>query len=315
MVRNVIIIGSGPAGYTAAIYASRANLQPLLFAGEPPAHLDGGQLMLTTDVENYPGFPEGITGPEMMDKFLAQSKRFGTEVQMRSVTKVDLESRPFRVFLGEEVHESKTIIIATGAEAKWLNLPGEKELHNRGISACATCDGALFGGKVVGVVGGGDSAVEEATFLTRFASKVHMIHRRDQLRASKIMQDRALSNPKIAMEWNTIPEGYSAKEGKHGPSLAGVKVRDTNTGETREIPMDGFFMAIGHKPNTDLFTGVLDMDEVGYLKTKPGTTYTNIEGVFACGDVQDRHYRQAVTAAGTGCMAAIDAERWIETQH
>lgn len=310
-MEKVIIIGSGPAGYTAALYCSRANLSPLLFEGEFSQDiLPGGQLMTTTEVENYPGFPEGVTGPEMMELFKKQAERFGTRIESKTITAVDFSKRPFTISSGGESWQAKTIIIATGANAKYLGLSSEEKYMNRGVSACATCDGALprFRNKPLVVVGGGDTAMEEAIFLTNYASKVHIVHRRDKFRASKIMADRAISNPKVVCEWNSVVDEVLGDE----KGVKGVRVKDVNTGATRDIECTGYFSAIGHKPNTDLFKGVLDMDETGYLITKPGSTHTNIEGVFAAGDVQDHTYRQAVTAAGTGCMAAIDCTRWLE---
>ncbi len=303
-VENTIIIGSGPAGLTSAIYTSRANLSPLMIEGEEA----GGQLMITTEVENYPGFPEGVTGPELVSHLRKQAERFGTRFITKNVTKVDFSERPFKVWVGNDLHLAKTVIISTGASAKYLGLPSEKEYMNRGVSACATCDGAFFKNVEVGVVGGGDTAMEEANFLTRFASKVYLIHRRDSFRASKIMVDRALKNPKIQVLWNTEVSEVLGD----GKAVTALNLKDTQTGETRKLPVQGLFLAIGHKPNTNLFKGVLDTDETGYLITKKENTYTNIDGVFAAGDVQDHVYRQAITAAGTGCMAAIDAERWLE---
>jgi thioredoxin reductase (NADPH) len=308
-VRNVIIIGSGPAGLTAAIYAARANLEPLMFEGEPSSTSDqpGGQLMLTTDVENFPGFPEGIMGPDLMQNFRAQAERFGTEFITEKVTSVDFSERPFRVEVRGTEYLADSIIISTGARSIWLGLEAEERLVGHGVSSCATCDGFFFRGQHIVVVGGGDSAIEEATFLTKFADKVTIVHRRDELRASKIMQDRAFANPKIEFLWNhTVVDLVGAEK------LEGVVVRDVHSGDTHTLDVTGLFVAIGHKPNTDLFRDVLDMDATGYLVTREGSTATNIEGVFACGDVQDHTYRQAITAAGSGCMAAIDAERWLE---
>lgn len=304
-IENVIIIGSGPAGLTAAIYAARANLQPLMIEG----YEVGGQLMTTTEVENYPGFAKGIMGPELMQVVRAQAERFGTRFITMDVTKVDFSSRPFKIWVGGDLHQAQAVIISTGASAKYLGLENERRLLGRGVSACATCDGAFFKNQRVAVVGGGDTAMEEANFLTRFASKVYLIHRRDEFRASKIMAERALKNPKIEMIMNTEIVDILGDKG-----VSGASIRNVKTGETRTLEVEGVFMAIGHKPNTDLFKGILQMNEVGYLVTKAKSTYTSIEGVFAAGDVQDHVYRQAVTAAGTGCMAAIDAERWLENQ-
>jgi thioredoxin reductase (NADPH) len=313
-MENVIIIGSGPAGYTAALYTSRANLEPLLFEGEFSKEvLPGGQLMTTTEVENYPGFPDGVTGPEMMELFKKQAVRFGTKILSRTITEVEFSKRPFTVKSKDETWQAKAIIIATGATAKYLGLESEEKFMNRGVSACATCDGALprFRNKPLVVVGGGDTAMEESLFLANFASKVHVVHRRDKFRASKIMGDRVVANEKIQVEWNSTVDEVLGND-KEG--VTGVRLKDVHSGETREIACAGYFSAIGHKPNTDLFKGILDMDETGYLITKPDSTYTKIEGVFAAGDVQDKIYRQAVTAAGSGCMAAIDAARWLEVQ-
>ena len=305
MNRKVIIIGSGPAGLTAALYTARANLNPLVFEGNQP----GGQLTITTDVENYPGFPEGIMGPELMEKFRTQATRFGAECHFKHVTKVDFNTRPFKVWVGNDTFTSDSIIIATGASAKMLGLESEKELMGYGVSACATCDGFFFKDKKVLIVGGGDTAMEEATYLTKFASEVKIVHRRDEFRASKIMVERAMNNDKISVIWNSsIKEIMGSKEnGVHGVLLENSKDK-----RTVEEKCDGVFMAIGHKPNTDLFADILDSDNTGYLITKEGSTATNIDGVYACGDVQDHLYRQAVTAAGSGCMSAIDAERYLE---
>jgi len=315
-MEQVIIIGSGPAGYTAALYAARGNLNPLVLAGDPvsgPEFLPGGQLMTTTEVENYPGYPDGVTGPQMMEDLRKQCERFGARVENKTVTSVDLSDRPFTVVAGEESWRTASVIVATGASAKYLGIPSEEKFMNMGVSACATCDGALprFRDKPLVVVGGGDTAMEEAMFLTRFASRVHVVHRRNELRASKIMGDRAMANEKISFEWDSVVEEIL---GDDTCGVTGVRIKNVNTGETRELECAGYFSAIGHKPNTDLFAGVLDMDETGYLHTKPDSSYTNIEGVFAAGDVKDAVYRQAVTAAGTGCMAAIDCQRWLEAQ-
>ncbi len=307
---HVIIIGSGPAGLTAAIYAARANLHPLVIEGEPSSTSDqpGGQLMLTTDVENFPGFPDGIMGPELMVMFRAQSARFGAEFLTEKVTAVDFSERPFKVSVRDRHFTADAVIVSTGAQSLMLGLESEARLVGYGLSTCATCDGFFFRGQEIAVAGGGDSAVEEATFLTKFATKVILIHRRDTLRASKIMQERAFNNPKIEIMWNTVVEDLIGDT-----KLEGAVVRNVLTGEVTKLPVTGLFIAIGHRPNTDLFKGVLDMDDNGYLITKPGTSYTNVPGVFACGDVQDHTYRQAVTAAGSGCMAAIDSERWLES--
>jgi len=306
---KTLILGSGPAGYTAAIYAARANLAPVLLTGRQP----GGQLTITSEVENYPGFPHGIMGPEMMDKFREQATRFGTVVHDDVGISVDLSKRPFTVTTenGATFH-TETLIISTGASALYLGLPNEKALQGRGVSACATCDGFFFKNKVVYVVGGGDSACEEANFLTKYASKVFLVVRREALRASKIMQDRALKNPKIEVLWNqNVTDVLDVSKGK----VTSLELTHTKTGEKTIVPADGLFLAIGHKPNTELFQGVLTMDDKGYIKTVAGKTATNVDGVFAAGDCQDSYYRQAITAAGTGCMAAIEVERWLEGQH
>ncbi len=306
MHEKLVIIGSGAAGLTAALYAARADLNPIVFEGV----LAGGQLMITTDVENYPGFPDGILGPELMDQFRKQAERFGTRLHQVDVTEVDFSTRPFRINVGADEYTADAVIIATGASATWLGVPGEDKLTGKGVSACATCDGFFFRDKELIVVGGGDTAMEEALFLTKFASKVTVIHRRDELRASKIMAARAEANDKIEMRWNSIVTEI------HGDDLvSGVTLEDTVTGESSEMAIDGVFVAIGHKPTTDLFVDKLDLDENGYLIiADSGGTHTSVEGVFAAGDVADHVYRQAVTAAGTGCMAAIDAERWLAHQ-
>lgn len=315
-VHEVVIIGSGPAGLTASIYAARASLAPVLLEGEPSSTSDqpGGQLMLTTDVENYPGFPEGIMGPELMMRFREQATKFGTQAHTVKATRVDFTERPFKVWTGDPEGEpdflSKTVIVATGAQSLMLGLDGESRLLGHGVSTCATCDGFFFKDQDIAVVGGGDSAMEEATFLTKFAKSVTIIHRRDELRASQIMQDRAMANDKIKFQWNS-----SVTEIHGETKLEGITVTDTLTNEESKMEFTGLFVAIGHRPNTDLFKGALDLHESAYLVTNPGTTITNVPGVFACGDVQDDYYRQAITAAGSGCMAAIDAERWLEAEH
>jgi thioredoxin reductase (NADPH) len=309
-VRDVIIIGSGPAGLTAAVYTARANLAPLLIEGEPSSTSDqpGGQLMLTTEVENFPGFPQGIMGPELMMGMREQALRFGTEIITEKVTRVDLSERPFKVWVRDTLYRANSVIVSTGAQSLMLGLEAEERLIGHGLSTCATCDGFFFRGQEIAVVGGGDSAVEEATFLTKFADKVTLIHRRDELRASKIMQDRAMANPKIEFLWNNQVTEIMGDE-----VVTGIGLTNTVTGEHTTLAVTGLFVAIGHRPNTDLFVGQLDMEpDSGYLITKPDSSYTNVEGVFACGDVQDHTYRQAITAAGSGCMAAIDAERWLE---
>jgi thioredoxin reductase (NADPH) len=302
--RNLIIIGSGPAGWTAAIYAARAELQPLIFEGPEP----GGQLMTTTEVENFPGFPQGILGPELMANMREQAKRFGAEIISENVTAVDFSSRPCKVTAGDKVYEAKTIIISTGASARRLGLESEKKLFGKGVSACATCDGFFFKGKKVAVVGGGDAAMEEANFLTRYADKVYLVHRSDTFRASKIMQERAFGNPKIEVLRNTVVADVLGVDAGH---VTGVRLKDAQSGELRDLEVDGMFTAIGHEPNTALFKGFIDLDEKGYIKTVPGSTRTNLQGVFAAGDVQDYKFRQAVTAAGSGCMAALEAEKYL----
>jgi len=302
---RVVIVGSGPAGYTAAIYAARAELEPVVIGGLEA----GGQLMLTTDVENYPGFPEGVSGPEMMELFEKQAVRFGTTVHKEDATRIDLSRRPFRIETTERVLEADAVLLAMGASARWLGLASEQRLQNKGVSACATCDGALYRGKPMAVVGGGDTAMEEALFLTRFATRVSVIHRRDALRASKIMQERAFRNDKIEFVWNAEVDEVLGDD-----FVTGVRVRDTGSGETRELPVEALFIAIGHKPNTDLVRGQVETDATGYIKIEAGSSRTSVEGVFACGDAMDPTYRQAVTAAGTGCVAAIDAERWLAEQ-
>jgi thioredoxin reductase (NADPH) len=304
---RIVVLGSGPAGLTAALYLSRANLPPRVFEGLQP----GGQLTITTDVDNFPGFPEGIMGPELMERMKAQCERFGAKFEFDEITTVDLSRRPFKLTTSSETEvEADAIVIATGASAQYLGLENETRLRGHGVSACATCDGFFFQNVPVAVVGGGDSAVEEATFLTKFASKVYLLVRRDKLRASKIMQDRAFKNPKLEVVWNKVVTDVIGDE-----KVAGVRLEDTVTGETSDLALAGLFLGIGHVPNTQAFKGQLDMDPSGYLLTKSGTTHTNVPGVFAAGDVQDHVYRQAVTAAGSGCMAALDCERWLEAQH
>jgi thioredoxin reductase (NADPH) len=303
--RNVVIVGSGPAGYTAALYAARANLAPVVLKGLQA----GGQLMLTTEVENYPGFADGIMGPELMDQMEKQATRFGAEILAVHVTEVDLRSHPFAVKAGDEEWRARTLIISTGASARWLDVPGEEALRGRGVSACATCDGFFFRDRELIVVGGGDTAMEEATFLTKFASKVTIVHRRDEFRASKVMQDRALANPKISVIWDSVVDEILGTDG-----VTGVRLRNVRSGAFDEVAVDGVFVAIGHDPNTELFRGQLDLDDEGYVRVREPLTHTNVPGVFAAGDVTDRTYRQAITAAGQGCKAAIDAERFLEAE-
>jgi thioredoxin reductase (NADPH) len=310
-MHNVIIIGSGPAGLTAAIYAARANLKPVCIEGVVRGGVAGGQLMITTDVENYPGFPEPISGPKLMEDFRKQAARFGTELISADVERVDFKSYPFKLFTDERSFEARSVILATGASARWLGLPNEKLLQNRGVSACATCDGYFFRNQDVAVVGGGDTAMEEALYLAGLCKSVAVIHRREELRASKIMAQRALEHPKIRFEWNS--EVADVRDPAAG-TVNAIVLRDVRNGALRELPVTGLFIAIGHTPNSDLFRDQIECDENGYVKTKPGSTRTNIEGVFASGDLQDHVYRQAVTAAGTGCMAAIEAERWLVTR-
>jgi thioredoxin reductase (NADPH) len=304
--RKVIIIGGGPAGYTAAIYAARANLKPLVIEGLSY----GGQLMTTTEVENFPGFPKGILGPDLMAAFREQAERFGAEFYSRDVTRVELEGTPKKVFVEDQEFRASAVIVSTGAGPRKLGVPGEERLWAKGVSSCATCDGAFFKNKLIMVVGGGDSAMEEATFLTRFGSKVYVTHRRDELRASKIMQERARSNPKIEFLWSTVVEEILGDD-----HVSGVRLRSTKTGESFVVPVDGFFLAIGHIPNTRLFLGQLELDENGYVQTVGQSAKTGVPGVFACGDCVDHVYRQAITAAGMGCMAAIDCERYLESVH
>jgi thioredoxin reductase (NADPH) len=303
---HVLIIGSGPAGYTAAIYAARANMKPVLYQGIQP----GGQLTITTEVENYPGYPEGIQGPEMMVHFEKQAARMGADIRYGLATKVDFSKQPYRVEIDEEKWiEADSVIISTGASAKWLGLESEQRLNGFGVSACAVCDGFFFKGKDVAIVGAGDTAAEEALYLSKLCTNVHMFIRRDQMRASKIMQDRVLNTPNIKVYWNTDTDEILGEK-----KVEAVRIKNNTTNETQEIPINGFFVAIGHQPNSDIFKGWIDMDETGYIKTVPGTTKTNVEGVFAAGDVQDKNYRQAVTAAGSGCMAALDAERYLTSK-
>lgn len=313
-IENVIIIGSGPSGYTAALYTGRANLEPLCFEGEPSQDiLPGGQLMTTTEVENFPGYPDGVSGPQMMDDFKRQATRFGARFEYKTVTRVDFSTQPLRVWSNDELFEARAVIIATGASARYLGLESEKRFLNRGVSACATCDGALprFRNKPVVVLGGGDTAMEETLFLANFASRVHVVHRRDKFRASPIMAERVINHPKVQVEWNTVVDEIL---GDDTAGVTGVRLKDAPTGALREVVCTGFFAAIGHKPNSDIFKDYLDMNEVGYLITKPDSACTNVPGVFACGDVKDPVYRQAITAAGSGCMAALDATRWLESQ-
>ncbi len=304
-MENVIIVGSGPAGLTAAIYTARANLAPLMFEG----FQYGGQLMNTTEIENFPGFPEGIMGPDLMNDMREQAKRFKANLVQKNVEAIDVSQRPFTVTVGGEIHEAKALIIATGANAKMLGLEAEKRLLGRGVSTCATCDGFFFSGKEIVMVGGGDSALEEAIFLTKFASKVTLVHRRDQLRASKIMQDRAFKNDKIAFIWDSVVEDIIGEQ-----KVESLKVKNVKTGEITDVPCDGFFLAIGHIPNTELVKGQLDLTDQGYIITQPDSTATSVQGVFAAGDVQDSKYRQAITAAGSGCMSAIEVERFLEAE-
>lgn len=306
MSEQMIIIGSGPAGLTAAIYAARAGLEPLMVEGMER----GGQLMITTDVENFPGFPDGIMGPDLMEQMRKQAVRFGTRIITSNVSQVDFSQRPFKIWVGEDLHEADSVIVSTGASARWLRVPGEKRLTGYGVSACATCDGFFFRDKELVIVGGGDSAMEEALFLTKFASKVTVVHRRDEFRASIIMVDRVLNHPKIEIIWNSVVEEV------YGETVVeGIKLRDVTSDEVTDFPTDGLFIAIGHDPNTKIFVGQLDLDDDGYIITVPGKTLTSVEGVYAAGDVTDKVYRQAITAAGIGCRAALDAERWLEPHH
>jgi thioredoxin reductase (NADPH) len=303
MAEKVLIIGSGPAGLTAAIYAARADLEPLMIEGMQR----GGQLMLTTEVENYPGFPDGIMGPELMDGMRKQAERFGTRIVSSDVTEVDLSERPFKVSVGADLYETESLIVSTGASARWLGIPGEEKLRGYGVSACATCDGFFFRDREIAIVGGGDSAMEEAIFLTKFASKVTIVHRRDEFRASKIMAQRAIDHPKIEVLWNTTVDEVLGDD-----LVTGLKVTNTQTGEQSVLPVEGFFLAIGHDPNTNIFQDQLELDVAGYIVTEAGSTTTSVAGVFAAGDVVDHYYQQAVTAAGMGCQAAIDVEHWLD---
>ena len=303
MAEKVLIIGSGPAGLTAAIYAARSDLDPLMIEGMQR----GGQLMLTTEVENYPGFPDGIMGPELMDGMRKQAERFGTRIISSDVTEVDLSERPFKVSVGADIYEAESLIVSTGASARWLGIPGEEKLRGYGVSACATCDGFFFRDREIAIVGGGDSAMEEAIFLTKFASKVTIVHRRDEFRASKIMAQRAIDHPKIGVLWNNTVDEVLGDD-----LVTGLKVTDTQTGEQSVLPVEGFFLAIGHDPNTNIFQDQLELDVAGYVVTEAGSTTTSVAGVFAAGDVVDHYYQQAVTAAGMGCQAAIDVEHWLD---
>jgi len=304
MAEKVLVVGSGPAGLTAAIYTARADLDPLMIEGMER----GGQLMLTTEVENYPGFPEGIMGPELMDSMRKQAERFGTRIVSSDVSRVDLSSRPFQVWVGDDVYEAESLIVSTGASARWLDIPGESRLRGYGVSACATCDGFFFRDRDIAIVGGGDSAMEEAIFLTKFASKVTIVHRRDSFRASKIMAQRAIDHPKIEVLWNSTVEEVLGDD-----LVTGLRIKNVTTGETSVLPVEGFFLAIGHDPNTNIFQGQLDLDDTGYIVTEPDSTGTSVPGVFAAGDVVDHYYQQAITAAGMGCRAAIDVEHWLNS--